>query len=100
MGQDDCRLATAIQSMSHESSNNRYLRTVVIDSDTAQGQRLGNVRVGVRPEDVEVSTETRKDGVGGIIAGKVSLPMMNGPANPIILSSHVATSVARKKESL
>jgi serine/threonine-protein kinase RsbW len=26
--------------MSHESSNNRYLRTIVIDSDTAQGQRI------------------------------------------------------------
>jgi serine/threonine-protein kinase RsbW len=26
--------------MSHESNNNRHLRTVVIDSDTAQGQRI------------------------------------------------------------
>jgi multiple sugar transport system ATP-binding protein len=60
---------------------NRHIGTPPISlldaRDTAQGQRLGSVRVGVRPEDVEVSTETREDSVTGIIAGKVSLPMMN-----------------------
>jgi ABC-type sugar transport system ATPase subunit len=51
----------------------------------AQGQRLGNVRVGVRPEDLEVSRGGGKDGIRGIIAGQVSLPMMNAT----ILSIHV-----------
>src|SRR5713226_8958399 len=32
------------------------------------GESLGNVRVGVRPEDVRVSREEREDGIGGTIA--------------------------------
>jgi multiple sugar transport system ATP-binding protein len=52
----------------------------------AQGQGLGNVRVGVRPEDVEVSREDREDSIKGVIAGKLSVPMIN----TTILSLHVA----------
>jgi multiple sugar transport system ATP-binding protein len=51
----------------------------------ASGQRLGNVRVGVRPEDLEVSREAREDSIRGIITGKLSLPMINAT----ILSIHV-----------
>ncbi len=39
--------------------------------------RLGNVQIGVRPEDVEVSGEERADGLRGTIAREMSLPMMN-----------------------
>jgi multiple sugar transport system ATP-binding protein len=51
----------------------------------AEGQRLGNVRVGVRPEDLEVSREERAESISGVIGGKVSLPMFNAT----ILSIHV-----------
>ena len=44
----------------------------------AHEERLGNVRVGVRPEDVEVSREGRADSIGGIIRGTLDLPMNNG----------------------
>lgn len=68
---------------------NRHIGTVPINlidvRYMAQGQRLGNVRVGVRPEDVEVSGEGREDSIKGIIKGKVSLPMLN----TTILSIHV-----------
>jgi multiple sugar transport system ATP-binding protein len=52
----------------------------------AQGQGLGNVRVGVRPEDVEVSREEQEGSIKGVIAGKLSVPMIN----TTILSLHVA----------
>jgi len=40
-----------------------------------QSQRLGDVLVGVRPEDVKVSTEESEDGIGGTIASELRLPM-------------------------
>jgi multiple sugar transport system ATP-binding protein len=40
-----------------------------------QGQRLGNVLVGVRPEDVNVSREDREDGIRGTITSELRLPM-------------------------
>src|SRR6266436_10422323 len=43
----------------------------------AQGQSLGNARVGVRPEDLEVSREERTGGIRGTIAAKLRLPMLN-----------------------
>jgi multiple sugar transport system ATP-binding protein len=52
----------------------------------AQPRHLGNVHVGVRPEDVAVSRQEGQDSVRGIVAGKVSLPMMNAA----ILRIHVA----------
>jgi ABC-type sugar transport system ATPase subunit len=42
-----------------------------------QGRELGNVRIGVRPEDLEVSREESPEGIRGIIGGKVRLPIMN-----------------------
>jgi len=38
---------------------------------------LGDVLVGVRPEDVEVSREERPDGMCGVVAAKATLPLMN-----------------------
>jgi ABC-type sugar transport system ATPase subunit len=40
-----------------------------------RGAPLANVRVGVRPEDVEVSRTGRDDGVRGVVTGKLPLPM-------------------------
>ena len=42
-----------------------------------QRVRLGNVQVGVRPEDVSVSRHEQPDGIRGTIAREMSLPMMN-----------------------
>jgi ABC-type sugar transport system ATPase subunit len=43
----------------------------------ARGPSLGNARVGVRPEDLEVSREESMDGIRGIIDAKLRLPMLN-----------------------
>jgi len=42
-------------------------------------------RLGVRPEDLEVSTKESQDGIRGVIVGRVRLPIMNAT----ILSMHV-----------
>jgi multiple sugar transport system ATP-binding protein len=61
---------------------NRHIGTPpinLIDTEgVVQGERTGNVRLGVRPEDMEVSREERADGITGVIRGKLPLPMNNG----------------------
>ena len=68
---------------------NRHIGTPPISfidaGQVARGERCENVRLGVRPEDLEVSREERANSIRGIIAGTVSLPMMNAT----ILSLHV-----------
>jgi len=68
---------------------NRHIGTPPINfidaRDVPEGLRLGNVRVGVRPEDLEVSTKESQDGIRGVIVGRVRLPIMNAT----ILSMHV-----------
>lgn len=68
---------------------NRHIGTPPISfvnaSDVTQGHRLGDVQIGVRPEDVKVSRESRPDGIRASIAGRLSLPMMNAT----ILSARV-----------
>jgi multiple sugar transport system ATP-binding protein len=54
----------------------------------AHGERLGNVRVGVRPEDVEVSREESAASIGGIIRGTLDLPMNSGTILSIRLGDH------------
>jgi ABC-type sugar transport system ATPase subunit len=51
----------------------------------AQGDRLGDVRVGVRPEDLQVFREAGAGRTAGIVVGKLDLPMMD----VAILSIHV-----------
>ena len=47
----------------------------LVDADSMpQGERLGNARVGVRPEDVEISTKERENSLRGIVTGTLSLP--------------------------
>ena len=53
-----------------------------------QGQRLGNVWVGVRPEHVEISREQREDTLGGIIASTLSLPPNNTTLFTIRVGEH------------
>ena len=43
----------------------------------APGLRLGNALVGVRPEDVQISSEERAGGLRGLVADKVVLPPGN-----------------------
>jgi multiple sugar transport system ATP-binding protein len=47
-----------------------------------------NTRVGVRPEDLDVSREEREGGIGGTVAGVVSLPMMNATILSIRVGEH------------
>ena len=44
-------------------------------ADLPAGRSLGDVRVGVRPEDVEVSTSERGDAVRGVVASMLRLPI-------------------------
>jgi multiple sugar transport system ATP-binding protein len=43
-----------------------------------QGERLGNVRVGVRPEDVEILGGEREGALGGTVTAQLNLPLKNG----------------------
>jgi multiple sugar transport system ATP-binding protein len=54
----------------------------------AQGQRLGDVRVGVRPEHVEMSREHGDDTLSGIIASTQSLPPLNTTLFTIRVGDH------------
>jgi hypothetical protein len=50
-----------------------------------QGDRLGDVRVGVRPEELQVFREAGEGRIGAIIVGTLDLPMMDAA----ILSARV-----------
>jgi len=54
----------------------------------ASGGPLGDVQVGIRPEDVVVSREDRPDGISGIVAGKLSLPMLNATVLSVRVDQH------------
>ena len=54
----------------------------------AQGQRLGDVWVGVRPEHVEMSREQGEDTLSGIIASTQSFPPMNTTLFTIRVGDH------------
>ena len=43
-----------------------------------QGERLGNVRVGVRPEDVEILGPDREGAMSGTVTAHQNLPLKNG----------------------
>jgi hypothetical protein len=46
------------------------------------------VRIGVRPEDVEVVRQEREDGTRGIVAGSVSLPLIDATSLDIRVGEH------------
>jgi multiple sugar transport system ATP-binding protein len=54
----------------------------------SEGQRLGDVWVGVRPEDVEISTERGAETVPGTIVEQVSFPLKNTTLSVIRVGEH------------
>jgi ABC-type sugar transport system ATPase subunit len=54
----------------------------------ASGGPLGDVQVGIRPEDVVVSRDDRADGIAGTVAGKLSLPMLNATVLSVRVDQH------------
>ena len=64
------------------------------------GEGRGDERVGVRPEDLEVSREEREDGIRGIVAGKLSLPTMNATILSIHVGEHEVHAQTRGDENL
>ena len=71
---------------------NRHIGTPPINlidaGDVAPGERLGNVRVGVRPEDVDVSREMRAGCFGGVVCVTVGLPMEGGAILSLQMGEH------------
>ena len=53
-----------------------------------QGLGLGNAWVGVRPEDVQISSEEREGSVRGLVADKVRLPLENTTLFTIRVGEH------------
>jgi multiple sugar transport system ATP-binding protein len=83
---------------------NRQIGTPPINlvdaGDLAQSERLGNVRVGVRPEDVGVSREERAESIRGIIRGKLCLPMNSGTILSIQVGEHEVHAQTASDEGL
>jgi len=52
------------------------------------GEGLDNVRVGVRPEDVEVSAEATAASIEGIVRGKLDLPISTGTILDVRVGEH------------
>jgi ABC-type sugar transport system ATPase subunit len=71
---------------------NRHIGTPPISfvnaSHVTPGHRLGDMQIGVRPEDVEVSRESRPDSIRGSIAGRLSLPMINATILSVRVGEH------------
>jgi ABC-type sugar transport system ATPase subunit len=65
-----------------------------------RGESLGNVRVGVRPEEVEVSGAERENGIRGTVAGKLSLPMRGATALTVRVGEHEVHAQTTDAESL
>jgi len=66
----------------------------------AQGQSLGNARVGVRPEDLEVSREERTGGIRGTIAAKLRLPMLNATILTVTVEDQELVAEIPSEENL
>jgi len=52
------------------------------------GESLGRARVGIRPEDLDVSRDERADGIRGIVTGQVHLPLLNATVVAIRVGEH------------
>jgi multiple sugar transport system ATP-binding protein len=83
---------------------NRHIGTPPINlidaRHLARGPSLGNARVGVRPEDLEVSREERMDGIRGIIDAKLRLPMLNATILTIKVEDQELYAEVSNEESL
>jgi multiple sugar transport system ATP-binding protein len=71
---------------------NRHVGTPPISLIDARylppARHAGDAQAGVRPEDVEVSRAERPDGVVGVVAGKLSLPMLNATVLTVRVDEH------------
>jgi multiple sugar transport system ATP-binding protein len=63
-------------------------------------ERLGNARVGVRPEDVAISSAEGAESVGGIVRGKLDLPMNSGTIVDMRVGDHEVHAQTTGVESL
>jgi ABC-type sugar transport system ATPase subunit len=68
-------------------------------NEVAQGRGLGNVRIGVRPEDVAVLRQERPDGTKGIVDASVSLPLINATILDVRVGEHEIHAQAGAGES-
>jgi len=71
---------------------NRHVGTPplsVIDArHVPQGERWGNVQIGARPEDIEVSRQERPEGIRGVVTGRVSLPLLKATSLRVQVEDH------------
>jgi len=65
-----------------------------------EGHGLGKAYVGVRPEDVEVSTQDGAGSVAGIIRGHLRLPMNNGTILAIQVGQHEVHAQSTTEDNL
>jgi ABC-type sugar transport system ATPase subunit len=83
---------------------NRHLGTPAISfldaRDVTQCRRFGNARIGVRPEDVEISRHEREDGTRGTIAGSMNLPLINATILDLRVGGHELHAQIAAGESL
>ena len=83
---------------------NRHVGTPPINlidaRHVATGQSLGNTRVGVRPEDLEVSREEKLDGIRGILDAKLRLPMLNATILTITVEDQELVAEIPSEENL
>src|SRR5215475_4710994 len=52
------------------------ITTVYVTHDHYEALILGDLQIGVRPEDIEISREEQPEGAQGVVTGKVSLPLL------------------------
>src|SRR5262249_3367013 len=52
------------------------------------GESLGSARVGIRPEDLDVSRDERADGIRGTVTGHVHVPVLNAGVVAIRVGEH------------
>jgi multiple sugar transport system ATP-binding protein len=68
-------------------------------AEVTQGRGLGNARVGVRPEDVEVLRQEREHGTRGIVAACGNLPLINATILDVRVGGHEIHAQAGAGES-
>ena len=67
--------------------------------DVTQCRALGSLRIGVRPEAVEVSRHERKDGTRGIVASSAHLPLINATIVEVRVGAHEVHAQAAAGEA-
>ena len=69
-------------------------------ADLPMGQALGDVRVGVRPEDVEVSTTAREVALRGTVTSALRLPIEKGALLTVRVGQHEVHARTADEEHL